>query len=128
MTKVMRAYRQVFFPKKPWSVPKRNTFQRLLDRFETDAAVRPIKPAGKSPVTLAEVVRVEPYFKVNKKNHIRQAVQDLGFSFGKIWKILRKSWVEGLLPSQGAHPHPSPHGVQALSLHLLAHHGGELVL
>ena len=91
LTKVMRAYRQVFFPKKPWSVPKRNTFQRLLDRFETDAAVRLIKPAGKSPVTLAEVVRVESYFKVNKKNHIRQAVQDLGFSFGKIWKILRKN-------------------------------------
>ena len=91
MTKVMRAYRKNFFPNNPCSVPKRNTFKRLLERYETDTAVRPIKPAGKSPVPSAEVNRVKEYFKVNKQNHIRQAVQDLGFSSGKIWNILRKN-------------------------------------
>ena len=88
LTKVMRANRQNFFPKIHCSVPKSNSFKRLLERFETDTAVRSIKPAGKSP---AEVNRVKEYFKVNKQNHIRQAVQDLGFSFGKIWTILRKN-------------------------------------
>ena len=91
LSKVIRGYRKKFFPTNPRNVPQRNTFQRLLDRFETETSVRPIMSVGRAPVTPEDVDRVKQYFRRNKKNHIRQAVVDLGFGFGKIWRILRKN-------------------------------------
>ena len=84
LSMVMRSYRKKFFPGTPRKVPKRTSFERLVNGFQTDTSVRPVKFPGKTPVSGEDVERVRQYFRNNKENHLRQAVIDLGFSFGKI--------------------------------------------
>jgi hypothetical protein len=84
---VMRAFRKKFFPKAPKSVPGKSSFMRLLQRFDTETSVRPVSPLGPDLVPPEDIVLVKEYFKQNKQAHIRQAVSDLGLSYGKIWGI-----------------------------------------
>ena len=100
VAKVMRAFRVKFFPGNPKKVPSRKSFARLIQRFETEAAVRPGSPTGTPPVSDEDITMVRDCFTLNQEAHIRQAVADIGFSYGKIWSILRKN-----LQWKAYHPH-----------------------
>lgn len=90
ISKVRRAFRMAFFPTNPRKVPKLTAFHRVVDRFKTDASVRPKISPGSPPMSDDDIRRVKSFFTRNKKAHIRQAVQDLNLSFGTVWTILRK--------------------------------------
>ena len=82
------------------------SFIWLIKRFETETAVRPVSPTGPPLVSDEDITMVRDYFTLNQEAHIRQAVVDIGFSYGKIWSILRKN-----LQWKSYHPHK----VQVLS-------------
>ena len=87
---VMRAFRKEFYPNNPRYVPNRKIFERVVQRFKSNASVRPNLSLGSPPSTAQDIARVKNFFLRNKKAHIRQAVVELGMGFGTIWKILRK--------------------------------------
>ena len=90
LSDVRRAFRLKFFPKNPRYVPDLKAFKRLVQRFETSGATRPLTPRGRTAETAEEVERVKTFFQAHPDAHVRKASQDLGMSFGKVWTILRK--------------------------------------
>ena len=85
-TLVRRAFCKEYYLKYPWQVPQLTQFQRMYDRFLQTAASQPSTPAGKSPDFSKEdnIRRVEQFFKIQPKAHIRGAVTELNMSYGKI--------------------------------------------
>lgn len=91
-TLVRRAFQKKFPSPNPKDVPHRKVFARVLEKFEGCGDVGDPKPKFKpaESIPAAEVQAVEEYFNLHKEAHLRDAVGELGFSFGKIWFILRK--------------------------------------
>ena len=70
--------------------PKRQSFQRLVDRFKESGGVTGrSKETEETVVTAENIARVETYFEQNPKNHVRDAAFDLEISATSVWKILR---------------------------------------
>ena len=65
-------------------------FKRTIDNFLGTASVRPQVPVGKKPLAPEDVEAVRTFLAENPKFHIRDMVEPLVMSFGKIWTILRK--------------------------------------
>lgn len=100
LSKLRRAFRRKFFPKNPRCVPDLKAFQRLVTRFDASAAVRPPTPPGPNAATDEDVERVKEFFETHPETHVREASENLGMSYGKVWLILRKK-----LHWRPYHPH-----------------------
>ena len=66
-------------------------FHQVIDNFLKTASFRPQVSVGKKPVSPEEIEAVRTFLAENPKAHIRSMVEALGMSFGKIWRILRKT-------------------------------------
>lgn len=95
LTLVRRAFRQKFFPRNPRGVPPLLSFQRLVKRFQETGATRPVVPPGRGPTTTSDkevhVEKVKSFFNEHPKAHVRQASEQLGMSYGKVWTVLRRN-------------------------------------
>ena len=87
LSDVRRAFRLELFPKNPRGVPQLKAFERLVRRFETSGATRPLTPRGRTAGTAEEVERVKKFFEDQPNAHVRKASVDLGMSFEKVWTI-----------------------------------------
>ena len=90
LSDVRRLFSQQFFPKHPQNVPGLKAFQRIVERFGTEGTVHPTTPKGFRPTPDGDVDRVRKFFDDHPDSHDRGAAEQLGMSFGKVWKILRK--------------------------------------
>ena len=86
LASVRRAFASKFHAKSPRKVPHKMAFKRVIDRFEASASVRPMVPAGLPPLSPDSIAQVRDFFSRNPKAHIRQAVAELGMSFGQVWR------------------------------------------
>ena len=91
MTRVRRAFRLLFISDRHREVPTKTAFHRLVRRFKMTGSLRPITSPGRAQPTADEVKKVEQFFAKNSTAHVREASHQLGMSFGKVWRILRKT-------------------------------------
>ena len=76
----MRAFRLMCTPSNLKALPPKKSLQRLVDRFEREAAVRAVISSGPTPVSPEDISKMEDYFTNNQEVHISQAVVDIGLS------------------------------------------------
>ena len=81
LSDVRRAFRLEFFPKNPRGVPQLKAFERLVMRFETSRATRPLTSRRRTAGTAEEVERVKEFFEDQPNAHVRKASVDLEMSF-----------------------------------------------
>ena len=91
MTRVRRAFRLHFMSDRHREVPTKTAFHRLVRRFKMTGSLRPITSPGRAQPTADEVKKVEQFFTKNPTAHVREASRQLRMSFGKVWRILRKT-------------------------------------
>ena len=91
-TLVRRAFRIEFKVNSPSKLPHQKQFSRVIEKFEAcgDVGDPETKRKPSDGVPQNDVKAVQDFFSKNEEAHIRDAVKELGFSFGKIWFILRK--------------------------------------
>ena len=90
-SQVRRAFGTKFLPNNPRKVPKNVQFQRVIDRFQKTASPMSKDSKGNKATSEEDIQAVREFFERNPKAHIRGAMAVLGFSYGTIWRILRKN-------------------------------------
>ena len=83
---------QFLDPKKTYHLaPNILAFTRLVERFKKTGGVTGCnKGSDFSAITPENIKRVDDYFSDNSKKYIKDACDDLGLTFGTVWRILRK--------------------------------------